>query len=240
MKQLSLFCALVFTAFSAEPITVSYIERPPYYYQENGVHKGLLLERTRSILRSAGLTGKFVSLPAKRILYELEQNLAPHISIGWFKKPEREQIGKFSLPIYQNKPQAVLVSKKRRALFDEFKTFHQLLDSPLKMGAIDGYSYGNYIDSLLNLRINAVDRAVVTSESNLLKLHAGRVDYLVVDQEERETMIQSAGLKLADFQLLLFPDIPRGNLRYLWCSRALPDSVMAKLNKAISRYADLK
>ena len=52
---LSLFLFLPLIAV-ATPLTISYFERPPYYFtNETGTPDGFLVEKTQKILRAAGL-----------------------------------------------------------------------------------------------------------------------------------------------------------------------------------------
>ncbi len=241
MNRYILLLLILLSTGNSQNIEVSFVERVPYYFQKGDRPKGFLYERTDKILRKAGIPATYRSLPAKRILFILETNHEPHISIGWFKKSDREKIGSFTRPIYRNLPQGVLILKKKSQHYAQFTSFKELRNSPLRLGTIDGYSYGDYIDSLIALAPQTVEKAVVTSISNLQKLEAGRVDYIIVDQEEWKAMIADAQLKENDFKLLRFPDIPQGNLRYLWCSFAVPKESISRINSAISTlYPEVK
>ena len=245
MKKITLTTVLLvglILSLAAQSVSLSYIDRAPYYYQENGVNKGFLLDRAEKILKEAGLTYTISALPPNRITAILETQQERHISIGWFKRPEREVFAQFSVPIYRNKPQALLVLKTRAAEFKAIPKFAEVAANPkYKMGAVDGFSYGGFFDPLIATMGARVEKGNVTPSQNVAKLQAKRFDFLVLDQEEASYQILQAGLKEADFEVVTFSDVPEGNLRYLWCSKNITAAEMTKINAAIVKlYPEVK
>lgn len=45
--------------------------------------------------------------------------------------------------------------------------------------------------------------------------------------------VKEAALKIKDFRVLVFPDVPAIEKRYILCSKSVPASVVDKLNKEI-------
>ncbi len=234
-STLTLFYLLLFPQVAiCAPLTLSYFERPPYYYTEAGQATGFLLELTRSIFQDAGLETEFKSLPPNRIMREIKQHHNAHCSIGWFKNPERETYAKFSLPIYQNKPVVLLTTKKQRALFASYKTLRQVFaDKALTMATLKAFSYGAVIDRLIEE--GAPRTRVISGQQNLLPklLMKGRASYMLTAPEEIDMLIRSAELQTDAFIVVTMEDIPTGNKRYLMCNQAVGNSVIEKINRSI-------
>jgi len=154
MKKVILLVLLsvsIFLLFSSEErLTVSYLERPPYYFTENEKAGGFLIDLSGKIFKKAGIEVEFVEMPPKRIMAEIKRKDNFHCSVGWFKKAERERFAKFSRPIYQNKPIVILTAKKNEALFSKYKTLKEVFsDKSLLLGVMADFSYGEYIDNLI-------------------------------------------------------------------------------------------
>ena len=97
---------------STEPdIKVAYLERPPYYWTDNGHPRGFLLELTQRIFNLAGIKATYAPAPPNRIIADLRENREPICSIGWFRNPERESYSRFSLPIYRDRPLVILTNQ---------------------------------------------------------------------------------------------------------------------------------
>jgi len=216
-------------------LTVTYLERPPYYWTENGQARGFLLDLTRRILDQAGVPATYVPLPPNRILDDLRHNQAPSCSIGWFKNPERESYANFSLPIYRDKPLVLLTTKGQAELFHAYRTLKDVFRDPsLIMAQVASFSYGEMVDRLQK-EILVRNLTVSTSQSVLPQLIAqGRASYMLVAPEEIPTLLRSARLDPDLFIELPMEDIPAGNLRYLICSKNVPQSDLARINAAIT------
>ncbi|MCF6179958.1 MAG: transporter substrate-binding domain-containing protein [Geopsychrobacter sp.] len=223
----------------ADSLILSYFERPPYYYTDKGHAAGFLMELTADILRESGVVAEIKALPPNRILMEIKRPGSSHCSVGWFKKPEREEYAKFSLPIYQNKPIVILTTKKQRQRFADYSTLHEVFsDRTLIMATMSAFSYGDVIDQLLtDLRPQTHE---ISSEQSILPklLLKGRVAYMLTAPEEIGMLVRSAGLNLSDFVSLPMSDIPAGNKRYLMCSKGVGDDIIDRLNRSIRILVD--
>ena len=222
---------------NSAPLTVSYFERPPYYFSNRDQAAGFLIDLSKKIFADAGLEVVFISLPPARIIKTIKENRSPLASIGWFKKPEREQFAKFSQPIYQNRPIVLLTSNKLKKKFLPHQELTQIfMDDSLIMGKIGSFSYGPFVDDLL-LRLNPQGQIIAKQQANLIKLIAkGRISYMLVAPEEISTLIGSADLKPADFYTHSLSDVPDGNMRYLIFSRLVEDEVIDQINRSIEKF----
>ena len=218
-----------------EIIQVYFEERIPYAVSEDdGSVVGLTATPTTTAFRDAGIQFLWKKMPFKRQLQTIKYNKKKACGIGWFKKPEREEFAIFSEPIYQDMP-SITLSKQGNALVAKHENAESLLkDKSLKLLIKDGFSYGRYIDLLIEK--HNPDRVVAVGSSNLQMLQmilSGRADYLFVSEEEAEDIITSAGYSLQDFQRQRYTDMPPGNKRYIACSQRVTDEIVGRLNNVI-------
>ncbi len=243
LKPLLLLALLLLplTVAAQEPISlkVSYLERPPYYWTENGQPKGFLLELTKRILEQAGVPATYVPLPPNRILEELRQNQSPTCSIGWFKNPERETFANFSLPSYRGDPMVVLTTRALAEKIDQHDTLADIFwDKSLVMARMASFSYGSYVDSLLqSIPVRSV--IIPTTNDVLPKLLLSqRASYMLVAPEEIPNLLRSAQVDASEFVALHVKDIPSGTPRYLIFSKNVPQNMIEDINAAITALTD--
>jgi hypothetical protein len=62
---------------------------------------------------------------------------------------------------------------------------------------------------------------------------ARRVDYMLIDQEDLGWLRKDPEFAPLPLVRIEFADMPRGELRYLACSRQVPAATMDRLNQAI-------
>lgn len=228
-----LLCASV--AASAAPIvTVSWRDKPPYHYLDNGIPKGFLLERTRAIFAAAGVATRFAAEPQKRIWANFSHGATNYCSFSWYRLPEREAVSQYTLPISIDPPHSVLVSAAALARVKRHTTLASLLkDRELTLGVVDGVSYGADLDAMIAHSANQIMRRTVDTTSMMRMLGVGRASFMLVDREDweyvhrREPILQST-------TRLDFPDMPAGLKRYIVCSRDISPHVMEKINQAIT------
>ena len=227
---------------AAEPLTITYFERPPYYYTNSaGVPAGFLLERTKNAFQEAGIEVNYLSSTPYRIIYILRHALTPTCSIGWFKTAERELFAKFSTPIYRDQSLLLLTSRNRKEQFAKLKTLREVFgDRHLIMARMSEFSYGTFVDRLLG-ELVPKSRFFTGEQKDLLQAIAtGQASYMLVAPEEIDMLTRAAGLPAADFATFKLQDMPAGNLRYLMCNQAVDDSLLFQVNRAIEKlYPDL-
>lgn len=231
---LGLCLYFVTSNLAAEDITVSYLNRPPYYYTYNKKPAGLLIKIQQKIFKKAKLTSKYRQIPPQRILFELKNLKIPYCSIGWFKTTQREKFAQFSLPIWQDNPSIIMYLRSAKEKFTEVHSFHQLIKMKnLIPGIIEGFSYGEVIDDLLDEQNKHV-LTIPTNQKDLVKmLAAGRMDYIIVAPEEVDSLLQNADLDKSLFIIRHFADIPMGNKRYIICNRQVRAKDLDRINQAI-------
>lgn len=243
MRTLLLAAALLLAGIRPAPgqvgqgpdLHVVYLERPPYYWTDNGEPKGFLLVLTQRILDRAGVTATWAPHPPNRIIEELRTNRLPLCSIGWFRTAEREAFANFSLPIYRDQPMVLLTTVDKAQRFSRHRTLREVFsDTSLVMAQVASFSYGEAIDRLQ--RDILVRNLTVSSTQKVLPrlILQDRASYMLVAPEEVPTLLQSAGVDPQQFTALSMDGIPAGNLRYLIFSQRVPESTLSRVNEAVA------
>lgn len=212
-------------------------DKPPYSYQEKGEPKGFLFERTKMILDLAGVRASYEMLPPKRLFAEIEANLGPVCSFGWYRIPSREAFAKFTRPIHHDRPHLVLA---RRAVADRMRLSGSLAavaaDKTLAVAAADGVSYGPELDALIARFAGRVERMLTSPLQVAQNIAAGRADFMFIDQDDYDHLrANEAEFPKLALQAMSFPDMPAGLRRHILCSRQVSDELMERMNAAILR-----
>ena len=218
---------------------VVYLERPPYYWTDNGTPRGFLLELTQRIFALAGVSADYTPHPPNRILDEVRNDSLHICSIGWFRTPERETFASFSLPIYRDRPMVLLTTVENAERVSRHRTLREVFsDSSLIMAQMASFSYGEAIDRLQ--RETLVRNLTVTTSQKVLPrlILQGRASYMLVAPEEISVLLRSAEVDPARFASVSVEDIPAGNLRYLMFSRSVSGSIRDRINSAIGVLTD--
>jgi len=215
-------------------IELYYYERVPYAVADNqGEVSGLCATPAAKAFKKAGIPFQWKKMPFKRQVATIKYNKKMACGIGWFKNPEREEFARFTDAIYQDKP-AITISRKGNKSLEKNSRLNTLLkDRNVKLLVKDGFSYGAYIDGLIEKYNPAVVVATGTNIQMLQMILAGRADYFFTSVEEAEHMIKSAGYGVSQFQLHHYSDMPAGNRRYITCSEQVTPETIDLLNRAL-------
>ncbi|MYN07752.1 substrate-binding periplasmic protein [Pseudoduganella aquatica] len=220
-------------AFAAPPITVAWSEKPPYYYIEDGMDKGFMLAYGKTVFAAAGIDASFVREPQKRIWSRFRTGTRNYCSIGWYHLAERTAIAQYSLPIYTDPSQMVLIAPKSVAQVQAHATLASMLADPtLTLGLLDGSSYGAELDARIKDSANRKMLSSVNSVGMMQMVAADRVSYMLSDRTDwNYTRIRHRSLdNVVQYEV---PDVPPGLKRHIVCSKDIPAATMEKLNQAI-------
>lgn len=232
LALLAVLCAP--SAWATPGLAIEYRDKPPYSYTEGGKPAGFLMERTQQILQKAGLAPKYTEVPIRRTLMRLQGNLAPLCTPGLYKLPDREAYARFSLPIHRDKPHVVIahadVAPQIRALRRISALF---ADASLQPGVLDGVSYGPQLDEGLANTAKPAMRAQLTVLQLARMVGQRRMDYMLIDEEDLAWLKRDPEFAALGLVRIEFADMPRGELRYIACSRQVPAATMQALNRAI-------
>ncbi len=223
-------CSLPLRA--AEPLALMIYDRPPYMIDGgDGSFGGLTVDLSAEVMKEAKLDFRWHKFSAKRILELVRENAIYGCGVGWFKTTEREQFAKFSKPVYRDKPQLALAPKKF-ALGGDITLVKLLSTRSTRILVKEGFSYGA-LDPLLKKYHPTLIVTPVEVVQMVQMIKANRADITFLPEEEANYLLEQAGFRIDDFNLIRFPDMPRGETRHLMCGKNVPDSVMQKINAAI-------
>lgn len=218
---------------AAAAITVAWSEKPPYYYSEDGLEKGFMLAYGKTLFAAAGIEARFVPEPQKRIWSRFRTGVRNYCSIGWYRLPERTAIVQYSLPVYTDPAQTVLIAPKAVAQVRAHATLASMLADPaLTLGLLDGSSYGAELDERIKRSANRKALSNVNSVGMMQMVAADRVSYMLSDRNDwNYTRIRNRSLDgVVAYEV---PDVPPGLKRHIVCSLDIPAATMEKLNQAI-------
>lgn len=214
-------------------ITVHFHERRPFYVSYEDEARGVVATQINQAFEYADIPFHWQETPATRQLDIIRHNSGKSCAAGWFKTPDREKFGTFSLPVYQDMP-FVAITRADNNLLGNIETLDRVFkERRLQVLVKDGYSYGPYIDEGLR-RLNP--RQVLTTAGNqslMRMIQTYRADYYFMTEEEAQDQLLFSGLNNSDFKLVHFSDMPQGNKRYLICSKKVDEGTMKELNAAI-------
>lgn len=217
----------------AQDITLHYFARPPYVTEHEGRLSGLTGAPVVQALHNAGIRFAMQATPPSRFLALMQRGEGPDCGIGWFRNAEREALGKFSKPIYQDEAMIVVTYAGHATLRSGTSLEALLGNADWLFLAKQAFSYGRTTDALI-AQLQPRRELVAAENTNMLRmLHAHRADYMLMAPEELTGAVAAAGLTLADFAVVRPNNMPKGEMRYLWCSKAVPDAVMGRINAEI-------
>lgn len=217
-------------------LTVHYQHRPPYSEaSEAGPPKGLLINRAAAALLKAGIAHHWVRTPGQRQFALIQSGQGFDCGLGWFRSPERESRGRFTRALYQDKPFMALV--RRESGMQPLQPLSDWLGSTdLPLLVKDGYSYGPLLDArIAELAANdgPLRRTAAESTQMVRMIAAGRSGWMLSTPEEAEVLLREAPEVAQRLTLLPIAGMPAGNSRHLYCSLAVPESVIQRIDRAL-------
>lgn len=231
-----LFCWSAWGAAAPLPtINLHYNQRIPYEYLENTRVSGLLAEPVEAAFKAAGIPFVWKNTPIKRQFVLLQANRSLDCLLGRYKNPEREAYSQFSAPFYQGKS-LVALSLRNQANIDQEPSLKALVQNPaLRLLIKDGYTYGPQVDAWLRARLSPPLQTTGENISMLREVFYGKADLFLLGHEEAEALLESSGLPQEQFKIKTFADAPAGELRYLMCSKRVPQTVIELINQHLPR-----
>jgi uncharacterized protein (TIGR02285 family) len=223
-------------AHSNEALALMYYERPPFMMDSTDASgtvsvNGISADPSAAAMKAAGLPFRWHKFGAKRIMEIIQENSLAACGVGWFKTAEREQYAKFSRPIYRDKPWVALTPKK--FTLPANTTIASLLtNKDNRILVKENFTYGGL--DLLMQKAQSTRISTTAEISQMVQMiKANRADIMFLADEEASYLLEQGGFRASDFNLVRFPDMPKGILRYFMCSKKVPDEVIQKLNAVI-------
>ncbi len=221
-------------AFAAPAqIELMFYERPPYMVAAaDGSASGLSATPSEQAFKKAGIAYHWNKLSSSRILELVRDNAIAACAVGWFKTEERLRFAKFTKAIYRDKP-FLGIAPKKWVLPPDISLVKLLKNKETRILIKDGFSYGPALDAML---VNFKPKLISSSEEvvqMVQMIKANRADLTFVPEDEATFLLEQAGFRADDFNLVRFPDIPLGEKRYIMCSKKVPDAIIQKLNAEV-------
>ena len=216
-----------------EEISLQYTAKPPYLIpQDDGTVIGLTGSPIGAAFRQAGIPFKWTATPVSRSMALLKQGTGQDCIAGLYKTPERAGFAKFTNPVYRDS-RYVLVARQDFPYRDGESLISLLDRKDVMVYVKQDNSYGAYIDNLLAKL--APDHYVTTLDTRdmLAFISAKHGDFMFATEDEANYYLTAEIDDKAGLKILKIPDTPPGELRYILCSKAVPDSTIDRLNSAL-------
>ena len=221
--------------FAEELITVAWRIKPPHQYLENGIEKGILLERARQVFEQAQMPTHFVEQPAKRIWSSFSAGATNYCSFGWYKIEERESLVQFSYVFHTDLPHTLLVSPVAVKQVSAHRSLSSLLtDTSLTLGVLDAVSYGPELDAMIKSSKNKIERSTTLPMIMARMVGANRASYIFIDKEDW-SYLKDKEESLRHTRQMDLNGMPPGLNRYIVCSKDMTADQMARINAAIQK-----
>ncbi|MGL6111639.1 MAG: hypothetical protein ACRC2B_16225 [Rubrivivax sp.] len=221
----------------AQALTLHYQERAPYSTtQADGTVSGLTATPAATAMQQAAVAFVWARTPSQRQLALIQEGDGLHCGVGWFRNPERSALGKFSKPLYRDRPYGALARADSR-LRTSLRAEQALGQAGEVLLVKEGYSYGPLLDRMIAQRTPAPVKTSVETVQMVRMLLAGRASWMIVAPEESQVLLHDAGNAGADLRGVAFTDMPAGETRHLYCNHAVPDAWLARIDQALAGLA---
>ena len=222
------------SSLASAQVTLHFNERPPSVFFKEGRLLGLVGSPIEAAFRAADIQYTLALTPIARQLLIIKSNTGLDcLASGAFKNEEREAQGKFTEPIYRDKARIALTSARNTKVKDDGTIESVLGDKTIRLLVKQGYSYGKVIDDLIKKLQPKKTTVAVENISMVKMILADRADLMFISLEEAEGVIDASGIDAGDVRKIHFSNAPRGEYRYIFCSKRVPDEIINKLNAVI-------
>ncbi|WP_321314716.1 transporter substrate-binding domain-containing protein [Halarcobacter sp.] len=233
MFKIFFFLTTLFTILlkADNPLFIVYEERIPYVEKYSNSIKGLVATPVLKALQYSGVKYKLKEKPSKRHLYEIKANINKMCAIGWFKNIQREEFAKFTHPLYQDKPLGIISRKENENILKNISVDNLLKNRNLSLLSKASYSYGSFLDEKIK-NFKTIKKEVYTNNKKMLSMIvAKRADYLFISEEEAKILLNDKAMN--NLKFFSVKNIPKGNKRYLICSKNVSNETIKLINKYI-------
>lgn len=212
-------------------------ERPPFNATAaDGSVGGLTATPAVSALRRAGIPFRWELTPLARQFALIERGDGFACAVGLYRNPQRERLGKFSVPLYRDRGMVAIT--RTGSGWRDGASFRELLrNRNLRMLYKIGLTYGSAVSRLMQQTPPLMEMVSVETPVMVQMIRAERADWMLAAEEEADFLIAQAGVPRASMAVVHFRDLPGGEPRHLYCSRAVPDALMARINRALADAA---
>jgi hypothetical protein len=233
-KVFVIICALFVARFAfaqpEAPLTIHYVERPPYaIIQPNGEPTGFVATPTAGVLRKAQIPFVWAKTPVNRQFAIIKENTGRDCTLGMEQTPSRSHFAKFTEPLYISQPLVAILHPSVRE--KKGVTIRQLLQK-YSILVKENYTLG---DDLTALVMKSPKKQLTSSESmQMVQMIAlDRADFMMISNDEVEYYINQGILNPKGIRLMELPDAKKRFTRRLMCSLKVDDATIQKINREI-------
>lgn len=224
------------TVQAQDRIDLHFYVRPPYMVKVGDSRVGgLTAETARAAFEKAEVPFRWQQTPAKRQLVLIESGIGLDCGVGWYKTPEREKFGKFTAPLYRDKP---TVGIARADFHPRSKALADIVADPETRVVMKvGLTYGPDVSGIM-ARAKAQVLMATTEQTSLARMvSSGRADFMLSPQEEADILRANVEHGSHNLQVLTFPELHEGGTRHILCSKKVSDETIEKLNTALAKLS---
>lgn len=169
------------------PLVLAFSELEPWKTTDGKQYGGAYTEIVRELGKRSGLKVEILPCPLQRCMLLLREGRAD-ITIGVQASPERKQFLHFlPTPYRKHSSDKVFYVSKGRAT--SIRHYQDL--APLRIGVKIGAGYFERFDRDISLKKDAI----VNNKGNFKKLLLGRVDAVVIAEDQGEAIISALGIR---------------------------------------------
>lgn len=171
----------------ARPLIFAFSQLEPWKTGADGNYGGAYTEIVRELAKRTGLQVEIQECPLKRCLLRLQEGKAD-IIIGVHASPQRQEYIHFLKTSYRkhSSDKVFYVQKDKMTPIREYADL-----ASLRIGIKNGAEYFTRFDQDLTLNKNSVTNPV----NNFRKLLLGRLDTLIIAEDQGEALLSSLGIR---------------------------------------------
>ncbi|MGH1353169.1 MAG: substrate-binding periplasmic protein [Methyloligellaceae bacterium] len=233
--RISLFflCWLVFVSqpfAMADSLSLGWEDWKPYQYESpDGDLTGLDIDLVKAVFENQGKTLKFVQLPWKRHLGNVEAGLID-LAASASRTPEREQYAYFSDP-YRSESAALFIRKADQNKY-QFSSLDDIIGTNFSLAVVRGYYYGEKFSQLMkNADFRKHVHEVNDNQLAQRQLVRGRVDGFLEDPIAASFELEEEGL--ADQVINVLP-IYSDDIYVMFSKKTLSEADVEAFNKSLA------
>ena len=235
-------CRALLLAAALLPIAAARAETIELAYpQEDGVEQSPghfafdFLRAAEMVASDSGLSVRWVALPNQRLMHQIQQQQPDFCIAGAGITPEREKLGKFTIPFFEDRMMAVLALPPRRATLNKAHSLGELIGfgDTTFLGYV-GMNYGAQVSAQLEKLGDRLQTAPRSTAQMLDMLSRGRADFAFLPFAYANNYLALRPDR-ERFLVRTYPDMHRDFHTAFMCTKPVSDAVIAKLNAAIRR-----
>lgn len=215
-------------------VRIHFQDRPPYSgLLADGRPAGLLVAPVQKALQAAGLKASWQLTPAQRQLALVQQGHGADCGLGWFRSAERAALGRFSHPIYRDRPFVALL-RKEGANHQPVRLEALLADAARPLLVKSSYSYGAALDAALARAAVPVQTTTAEPLQMARMVAAGRAGWLLMAGEEAEHLLALPEFADGPLTSQALAGQPAGSTRHLYCNLVVSPDWLHRLDRALA------